>query len=643
MKFRKKRHLQTEPIVELVVVHGMGRQTAGQTLLEWTEPILQRMDWLAKGSPAENGATRAAQDVAKAAASRPSVVGSLPTGSTELGIAELGDDSQGEPTALEFGAVVLGTACDEVTASIHYLDLEAAPRSVTLHVTEARWSEAFLPLSRTQIFTWGLGFVFRAVGRLLKYLSTVFWVTSRGFWGIGRVVALAAIVVLGVVVAVLTLVTVVFLALSGPLLIFPFVSTALKPVVDALVDFVGDVPAWTQRPTRAAAMRQIVAGAVGAARARAGDDGRVMVVAHSEGAAITANLLFGDAIRTPKLRVDTLVTVGSALSLLGRPSFTSHRLTPAELAEHGLTLKLNPVRAWAGMDASLRPRWLDFFATWDVISSGPTSTGGAARRARWKASYTAVVGTGTGPAGTLGDSPELGPEEHPVHNTASAFTDHQSYSANILQVIDPLARIVLGIETRDQEAAADSASRPLAAASAAQNVLHVRAVKELGLNRLLVLILAALLFVVPTFADLFGGIAQGPADVIIAALKWLLQVKDGEGFWGWLFTVSWVPYLALIAGAAALLLWANGALWQLFETRLASSRYDKPAVPFLRLWGLIVRVPLSLVLAVALTSAGREHPLVVTVSAVVGAVALIAVPWFGRIPRILESRTDPPR
>ncbi len=640
MRFHTKRDLQTGPIVELVVVHGMGRQTAGQTLLEWTEPILQRMDWLAKGSPAENGATLAAQDVAKAAASRPSLVGSLATGSTELGIAKPGDDSQGEPTALEFGAVVLGTACDEVTATIHYLDLEAAPRSVTLHVTEARWSEAFLPLSRTQIFTWGLGFVFRAVGRLLKYLSTVFWVTSRGFWGIGRIIALAAIVVLGVVVGVLTLVTVVFLALSGPLLIFPFVSTALKPVVDALVDFVGDVPAWTQRPTRAAAMRQIVARAVGAARARAGDDGQVMVVAHSEGAAITANLLFGDAIRTPKLRVDTLVTVGSALSLLGRPSFSSHRLTPAELAELGLALKLNPVRAWAGMDASLRPRWLDFFATWDVISSGPTSTGGAARRARWTASYTSVVRTGIGPAETLGDSPELGPEEHPVHNAASAFTDHQSYPPNILQVIDPLARIVLGIEIRDQEAP-DSASRPLTAASAAQNVLHVRAVKELGLNRLLVLILAALFFVVPTFASLFGGIAQGLADVIITALKWLLQVKDGEGFLGWLFTLSWVPYLAVIAGAAALLLWANGALWQLFETRLASSRYDKPAVPLLRLWGLIVRVPLSLALAVALTSAGSEHPAVVTVSAIVGAIALIAAPWFGRIPRILESRTDP--
>ncbi|MET4705124.1 hypothetical protein [Frigoribacterium sp. UYMn621] len=626
----------TEPLVELVVVHGIGRQTAGQTLLEWAEPILQRMDWLAKGSPAENGATPSAQAVAEDAARRSPEAGLRPTAPAEAGTAQPDDDSQGEPTALEFGAVVLGTANDEVTASIHYLDLEATPRSVALHITEARWSEAFLPLSRTQIFTWGLGFVFRAVGRLLVYLSTAFWVTSRGFWGIGRVIAVMAIAALGLVVGVLTLVAVVFLALSGPLLIFPFVGTALKPVVDSLVDFVGDVPAWTQRPTRAAAMRQIVATAVGAARARAGDDGRVMVVAHSEGAAITANLLFGDAILTPGLRVDTLVTVGSALSLLGRPSFTSHRLSPAELAAHGLSLTLNPVRAWGAMPAASRPRWLDFFATWDVIPSGPTSTGGAARRTRWTASYAPAA---EAEQGALADSPALGPEEHPVHNTASALTDHQSYSANIVQVIDPLARIVLGLETRDP--ATGKRERPLVAAGAEQNRLHVRAVKELGLNRLLVLLLAALCFFVPTLSELFRLTTTGPVSVVTTALKWLLQVKDGEGIWGWLFSLTWVPYFALVAGAAALLLWANGALWQLFETRLASSRYDRPAVPRLRVWGLIVRVPLALGLAAGATIAARVHPLVL-VGSLIAAVAVIAAPWFGRIPRTLAARTQPP-
>ncbi|MHC5795917.1 hypothetical protein ACVXZ4_07130 [Lacisediminihabitans sp. FW035] len=621
--------------VELVVVHGMGRQTAGQTLLEWAEPVLQRMDWLAKGNPEENGATAAAQTTAAEAAAR--VPGQGIQALPERGIAHAGDDAQGEPTAIEFGAVVLGTASDEVTASIQYLDLDAAPRGVTVHITEARWSEAFLPLSRTQIFTWGLTFVFRAVGRLLRYLSTVFWVTSRGFWGLGRAVAVLAIVVLGIVVGALTIVAVAFLGLSGPLLIFPFVGTLLKPVVDVLVDFVGDVPAWTQRPTRAAAMRQVVGDAVSAARARAGETDRVIVIAHSEGAAITTNLLFGDAIDSPQYRVDTLATVGSALSLLGAPSFTSRRLSPVQLAERGLSTKLNPVRAWAEMDAALRPRWLDFFATWDVVPSGPTSTGPAARRARWKASYAPVVNPTAAPQPPA-DSPALGPEEHPVHNTGSAFTDHQSYSANILQVIDPLARIVLGMEVwAPSSAPGIPPVRPLAAANAEQNRLHVRAVKELALNRLLVLLLAALCFFVPTLADLFGIIARGPVDVVTTVLKWLLHVKSGDGGLSWVFTLSWVPYFALVAGAAALLLWFNAALWQRFERQLASCRYDRTAVPRLRIWGLLLRVPVSVTLAIGLAFAGGGQPLLLTVL-LIAAAALIGAPWLGRIPRIVQSR-----
>jgi hypothetical protein len=612
----------------------MGRQTAGQTLLEWAEPVLQRMDWLAKGNPEQNGATAAAQARATEAAALVPVDGIRAP--QEPGIAHAGDDSQGEPTAIDFGSVVLGTAGDEVTASIRYLDLDATPRSVTVHITEARWAEAFLPLSRTQIFTWGLNFLFRAVWRLLRYLSTVFWVTSRGFWGVGRAVALVAIAALWVVVGAFTIVAVVFLGLSGPLLLFPFVGNLLKPVVDVLVDFVGDVPAWTQRPTRAAAMRQVVADAVSAARARAGESERVIVVAHSEGAAITSNLLFGDGFEAPNLRVDVVATVGSAVSLLGAPSFASHRLTPRELADRGLSMKLNPVRAWAGMDEAYRPRWLDFFATWDVVPSGPTSTGPGARRTRWEASYARVPGPDA--AVPPADSPALGPEEHPVHNTGSAFTDHQSYSANIVQVIDPLARIVLGLEVRPP-APGIAPDRPLTAANTEQNRLHVRAVKELGLNRLLVLLLAALCFFVPTLADLLGIISKGPADVVTAVLRWLLNVKNDESAFAWVFTLSWVPYFALVAGAAALLLWINAALWGSFERRLASCRYDGSAVPRLRVWGLLVRVPVSLALAVGLAVAGSGQPLLVT-ALLIGAVALIGAPWLGRIPRIVESRTS---
>ncbi|MES2092211.1 MAG: hypothetical protein V4531_00130 [Actinomycetota bacterium] len=630
--------------VELVVVHGMGRQTAGQTLLEWAEPILQRMDWIAKGNPTENGATTAAQQKADESALRSPDEGIRDEFTAANGLAEAGDDSQGEPTAIEFDSVVLGTpGDDQVTASVAYLDLEGTPRRVTLHVSEARWSGAFIPLTRTQIFNWGLTFVFRAVGRLLRYLSTAFWVTSRGFLGVGRVVAIVAIAMLWLVAGIFTVVAVVFLAISGPLLLLPFVGPLLKPVVNVLVDFVGDVPAWTQRPTRAAAMRQIVAGAIAAARARAGVDGRVIVVAHSEGAAITANLMFGDCVNIPGFRVDALATVGSALSLLGRPSFTSRRLTAIELAARGRSVRLNPVRAWAAMDDALRPRWLDFFATWDVVPSGPTSTGPDARRERWEASYSTEPRSAARMVPPPADSSALGPEEHPVHNTASAFSDHQSYSANIVQVIDPLARVILGMETGGGSPATESGTpRPLAAASIEQNRLHVRGVKELALNRLLVLVLAALSFLLPTFATLLGVITQGPAEDISTVLRWVFRSKDGEGFGGWLTGVPWVPYAILIAGIAALLLWLNGSLWQRFERRLASSRYDHIAVPRLRWWGIVVRVPLVLALALVLSIAGGGQPLLFA-ALITAAVALIGAPSYGRIPRIVRARVSPPR
>ncbi|KRE21792.1 hypothetical protein [Agromyces sp. Soil535] len=47
--------------VALVVVHGMGDAYKSQILLEWAEPILERMDWLARdrviGAGDEHGVT----------------------------------------------------------------------------------------------------------------------------------------------------------------------------------------------------------------------------------------------------------------------------------------------------------------------------------------------------------------------------------------------------------------------------------------------------------------------------------------------------------------------------------------------------------------------------------------------------------
>ena len=57
-------------VVELVVVHGMGRQKPSDTLLEWSEALLRRIDWIATGGDSEKpgAASGAASARASAAA-----------------------------------------------------------------------------------------------------------------------------------------------------------------------------------------------------------------------------------------------------------------------------------------------------------------------------------------------------------------------------------------------------------------------------------------------------------------------------------------------------------------------------------------------------------------------------------------------
>src|SRR6187551_1325608 len=100
--------------VEVVVVHGMGRQKAGETLLEWSEALLKRIDWHAKsrplpGTPAE-----------------PTIVPAFPQTS----------DTQTEPSTVEFSRVVLTSGDDEVVASVRYLGARNEPVKLSLRFTE---------------------------------------------------------------------------------------------------------------------------------------------------------------------------------------------------------------------------------------------------------------------------------------------------------------------------------------------------------------------------------------------------------------------------------------------------------------------------------------------------------------------------
>ena len=402
--------------VALVAVHGMGRQRPAATLLEWAEPILGRLDWLA---------TRAGNAPAEAVETH------------RLGV------------TIE-RASLTSSPQSSVVVAVRWLAPKAQmSAAVTVHerriaVLEARWSESFVPMTRTEVFQWGARFLGRSLTRMFLqvartlvgvpwvtlYPSTAGRVTPAGV--AHRVLAVpmvfAGLLVAGGLAALMTTLGVLvslILPLLSPLLLIPLVKNAVQAGVDVLVDFVGDVGTYRTRPLRAAAMGDVLVDTLDRARAMLSPTGEIHVLAHSQGAAIAAKVLFHDLDLTD-FPVTRLATIGAAITLLGT---TAWNPTPAEDARY------RPVANWA--THAPRVDWSNYWAIWDPFAAGPIGDSYGDRRRRWRACYARDR------RGAMLASPYF-PSEQAVHNTSNPLTDHQSYPRNILQVIDPIARELLG-------------------------------------------------------------------------------------------------------------------------------------------------------------------------------------------------------
>ena len=82
------------------------------------------------------------------------------------------------------------------------------------------------------------------------------------------------------------------LPLLSPLLLIPWFKDIAQGVLDGLVESIGDVASWKERPVRASAMRLVVRDALAQAKQLVGDDGDVHLFAHSQGAAVATFALF---------------------------------------------------------------------------------------------------------------------------------------------------------------------------------------------------------------------------------------------------------------------------------------------------------------------------------------------------------------
>ena len=523
----------------VVVVHGIGDQLRGATLLEWAEPLTRRLDTISR----------------------------------RRGLA---------------GATVrYVTLLDEAPSQV-WIEVQTAPGTTrTIAFLEARWARSFLTVTPTSVVGWSVRFVWRAgrsaAGQIWRAARTFLGVTPTAVpqrleaappasppaptdepggpagtyldsvldthtptlmaltyavlalmaTALGLLGLLAAALV-GWVVPPVAVVALVVLALATRV---PLLSRWAKPVVTAMVTSLGDAAVWTTTPVRAAAMRDVVRERVREARTVAD---RVAVVAHSQGAAVSAAAVLEEPGATP---VELLVTVGGANTLLREPAWALGEERPLAVLE-----------AWARRPAM---RWVNIVALLDPVPSGPLGGSRRAVRARWReiadsaetlaAEHRRLVasafpGTGalprtpglvarlffqgpqpesaigralrqaagrpepasSGPADEpvapsvsaaevnrlldeayaslgQGEGP-VGPEEHVVDNRLSVTTDHVTYTQNVVQVIDPIARLVAEPESFD----------PLAAAASPEVRRHVSAVTGLLLARFVCALLAVL-------------------------------------------------------------------------------------------------------------------------------------------------------
>jgi hypothetical protein len=538
----------------LVVVHGMGNAYKSQILLEWAEPILERMDWLARdrviGADEQHGVTIHDSDLS----------GAAPMVTATVRFPKRRDP--GAPDA----------------------PVETVERKVA--ILEARWSESFVPMTRAQVFRWSVPFLWRAIVRTLGlFLGTMVLLpglTLVHHLGAPRerlllphwinfivdvirlIVSTLAYVVTWVFLVLVGVILTPILPLLSPLLLIPWFKDIAQGVLDGLVESIGDVASWKERPVRASAMRLVVRDALARAKELVGE-GDVHLFAHSQGAAVSTFTLF-EELQPGDFNVRRLTTVGAAVVLLGRESW------------RGRKDSYTPVQTWIEKNRAAEPRnrvaWENHWAIWDPFSAGPIADTSKAARKRWRAAYFPSPGTVA-----------LGPEEHAVHNTSQPFLDHGMYFANTVQVVEPTARHLLG---------SDFPTAP-APVEYIRNRLVVIDKKSLGLSTIAALVIAAILPGLPAASAFFAWLVNGVATVIGSVIAFFTRAGasaavDAVSFLvddGSLSTIGWIVTSALLA---ALLIWLNQLMQKQTERSIVWDRCPLDV----RDWLVLTAIPRAL-------------------------------------------------
>lgn len=599
--------------VALVVVHGMGNAYRSQILLEWAEPILERIDWLARdrviGADEHHGVTIHDSDLS----------GAVPMVTATVRFPKRRD------------------------ASAPDVPIETVERKIA--ILEARWSESFVPMTRAQVFRWSVPFLWRAILRTLDLFRNTMvllpWLTLVHHLGLPRelrllprwvifivdlvrlAISTAAFVVTWVFLVLVGVILTPILPLLSPLLLIPWFKDIAQGVLDGLVESIGDVASWKERPVRASAMRLVVRDALARAKELVGD-GDVHLFAHSQGAAVSTFTLF-EELEPSEFHVRRLTTVGAAVVLLGRESW------------RGRKDSYTPVETWIEKNRNAAPadrvEWDNHWAIWDPFSAGPIADTSSAARKRWRAAYF-----------PSSETVALGPEEHAVHNTSQPFLDHGMYFANTVQVVEPTARHLLGPDF----------PTPPAPVEYIRNRLVVIDKKSLGLSMIAAVVIAAILPGLPGASAFFAWLVTAVASVIGAVIAFFTGAEasaavDSVSFLldesgGALSTIGWVIASALLL---ALLFWLNQLMQKQTERSIVWDRCPLDV----RTWLVLTAIPRALyVIAAAVVvwfailawndpTPSTAWLVVAAVGLVIVAAFVVAEPRFAPAPVVVPART----
>jgi hypothetical protein len=322
-----RKHAPTFRFVEgrigIVVIHGIGPQLAGQTLLDWTRPIITALtDWRAGHQAQLKDVPPVADPVVKA--------------------------------NIDFSGETFPVLHVQVPGIKGHPD-DPRTRDQRWVFTEAWWAAEVRPPTLPTMIGW-LGEQ-GGVGRIVQGIQE----NQLGKGWLGQVAKLS----LGAFVSVIvSFVLLLFVALLGISKLIPFGplrnAVGLRLAASFLTDWFGGARTLLRDPAQSANVRTRLVTTIKALRAYGCRD--IVIVAHSGGTMVSYTSLTDPAF--PRLRVQKLITIGEALNLGWRLEDQNPDQPPPTPATG------NRMRADL---AKKQPQlqWRDFWATHDPAPSGP--------------------------------------------------------------------------------------------------------------------------------------------------------------------------------------------------------------------------------------------------------------------------------